>query len=654
MRYSAQRPGRSRRGLTLLEMMVTVALLILIMTIVVQIFQSATGAMTASRTFQELDQGLRRLDSTIRQDLNGVTARLTPPLNPKDNLGYLEYGENAFADNQGEDADDYLRFTTKAPEGHPFTGRCWVPGASGPILITSQYAEVIYFLRNGNLYRRVFLIAPERQSSLGAGSVGTYGGYTAPAFGIAVSWQGMNDLSAHPVPTGPGVAAIPILNTLGDLTNRENRAFYPRFANDFRNVFANNDVPDNIPDDGDGAPPIGNGVPDYYPTLYPLVFSSGLINEGITFVAVVRRASHNTMPFPYIYPGAYSRPAPESINSGQGWVHSLDPSINPADPTINNQSPLESGDSIASPGGLQTCWMFPTWRETMSPNWSDPNFKVNNLTAVATTQTLGFPTTQSPGLRPFDPTAVPAAASPTFLPLIDTQPFNDGAGNPTSFALSGSAVWEDDLIMTGVRSFDIKAYDNLFAGYVDLGWGDDIRTTGVAPAFLTGTPADAAASSTRAPRWTYPASGGTTYENVNNNLFNLTYAHEGRIPPIVADFRLDAQSPNPTYGTAAYAPQFAAPFNGYTSNIGDNQQGVIRLRRVWDSWSTDYTRAPASGHNPSTKRPTGLPFEPPIYPSYPPPYPMPLRGIQIQIRVVDPRSERIKTLTIRQDFSDKL
>ena len=47
-------------------------------------------------------------------------------------------------------------------------------------------------------------------------------------------------------------------------------------------------------------------------------------------------------------------------------------------------------------------------------------------------------------------------------------------------------------------------------------------------------------------------------------------------------------------------------------------------------------------------------YSPPIYPSYPPPYPAPLRGIQIQIRVVDPTNQRIKSLTIRQDFTDKL
>ena len=35
-----------------------------------------------------------------------------------------------------------------------------------PITITSEYAEIIYFLRNGNLYRRVLLVAPERQSTI--------------------------------------------------------------------------------------------------------------------------------------------------------------------------------------------------------------------------------------------------------------------------------------------------------------------------------------------------------------------------------------------------------------------------------------------------------------------------------------------------------
>src|SRR5512135_205922 len=148
------RPRSPRRGVTLVEMLVTVALLVLMMTIIVSIFQVATGAVTTARTYQELDSSLRRLDTTIRRDLLGATARFTPPLNPNDNLGYFEYDENEFADLQGEDTDDILRFTAKSPPGQPFTGRVWVgPNPTTvtevsqqiqPIMITSQFAEVIY------------------------------------------------------------------------------------------------------------------------------------------------------------------------------------------------------------------------------------------------------------------------------------------------------------------------------------------------------------------------------------------------------------------------------------------------------------------------------------------------------------------------------
>src|SRR5262245_46679914 len=103
MRLRLPRPRSPRRGVTLVEMLVTVALPVLMMTALTQIFTAATGAVSAARTIQELDGSLRQLDSTIRTDLQGVTARMTPPLDPEHNLGYFEYGENQFADLQGED-----------------------------------------------------------------------------------------------------------------------------------------------------------------------------------------------------------------------------------------------------------------------------------------------------------------------------------------------------------------------------------------------------------------------------------------------------------------------------------------------------------------------------------------------------------------------
>jgi hypothetical protein len=236
-------------------MLVTVAVLVIMMTILVQIFQAATGSVSAAQAFQQLDDQLRRIDGIIRSDLEGATARFTPPLDPALNLGYFEYGENEFADLQFEDSDDYIRFTAKAPSGQPFTGRMWVnynpytatfSNQPTPITVTSDYAEIIYFLRNGNLYRRVLLVAPQYQGSIYQVSNNQDGNATNPfpfyptALGGspsgrsgaagAVSWQGVNDFSARPSARG---AQQIVLNSLGDLTNRENRAFYPRFSDDY-------------------------------------------------------------------------------------------------------------------------------------------------------------------------------------------------------------------------------------------------------------------------------------------------------------------------------------------------------------------------------------------------------------------------------------
>jgi hypothetical protein len=761
---------------TLVEMLVTLAVLLVMMTIIVQIFQAATGSLSGAQASQELDNKLKQLDATIRSDLRGVTARFTPPLNPKDNLGYFEYGENAFADLQGEDTDDYVRFTAKAPDGKPFTGRFWpfffdnragsltngqqIPHPNGPITITSQYAEIIYFLRNGNLYRRVFLVAPERQSSIVQMVSGNHWDgvknptYTWPfsSSGSPVCWLGVNDLSARPAPGGSvyidptnpqGGVKLPtsliILNTLGDLTNRENRAFSPRFANDFQRIDPGSGqpvlAPDNKADDfnlDDKGNYAGDGVPDYYPTLYPGVFSptnpaGQLVYErggwnGTPYVTRIVNATHpnDSMPFPYIFPGSYSMPEPGDPNGGlitpvgpfgNGWIHSPTP-VPPMNPFPNtaagaltylrrlNHNPLDQGDNLPRPGQTfyQTWWGFPTWRETLSIYWHDPAVPVNEL---CNKSFEGLIISQSNGLHPRPANAllpagkvfnnldllppmtltgaVPDANSNLVaIPVrLTEQPFTDGWGRDgqnnnnqilSAFLVNQSSVdrwntsWEDDLIATGVRSFDVKAYDASLGQYVDLGWGDDLRFTGGVQNPVTGATVLPNAGLTLNNQQPYANQLPYTYGNYDfltgsfaapaylytngtyADLLNQTMAHEGRIPPLVSDFRFDSQ-----FGAVAYSG-----YANYTGNIGDDNPATIRLRRVWDSWSTDYSRARANGIDPTTGFPLGPPVSPPIYPSYPPPYPAPLRGIQIQLRVVDPVGQRIKVLTIRQDFTDKL
>jgi len=709
---------------TLVEMLVTLAVLLLMMTAIVKVFQAATGSLSSAQAYQELDNQLRLLDSTIRSDLTGVTATMTPPNDPNNNKGYFEYGENEFADLQGEDSDDYIRFTAKAPAGRPFTGRIYVPPliVNGnltalnanfqPITITSEYAEIIYFLRNGNLYRRVLLVAPERQSTivpshanLSYGPNVVAGSQFLPIGlgGLQVSWQGVNDLSAHPAPSGQPTVNAPdsvILNTLGDLTNRENRFAYPRFGNDFLDLTGSGAPnPDGLVDDFNR-----DNVPDYYPTLYPGVFNPINLGNRLIFEPPFANANLNRpnaalLAFPYVFPGAYSRAQILSTNEF-GWIHSPNPQVNvgtafaPVAVTYEgnangttldylrsiNHNPLDAGDNLRLPtsqtGYERTWWGFPTWRETLSPFWTDPTVQVNLSGAP-----IGLnPLVPGPGGEVINGLVDNTGVIRTLLPAMTTgwrntpQPYNDGwGGNNNSFFpanntalmnLWSSYGWEDDLVMTGVRSFDIKAYDNALAAYADLGWGDDPRQTGLlSPQFMnTGQQLPYLAGN-----WDVITKGynAPAYANISGGMYNVlgqTFAHEGRMPPLQNDNRLDASYPNPNYtnwsvpypnANYTYVPQYPN-FTNYSGNVGDSNNGIVRLRRVWDSWSTDYSRAPANGVNNTTGFPVGPPYWPPIYPSYPPPYPAPLRGIQIQIRVTDPTNQRIKTLTIRQDFTDKL
>ena len=632
----------TRRGITLIEMLVALGLLVLMMSILVGVFQAATGSISMQRTYAHIDQDLRRLDSVIRQDLGGVTAKMTPPNDPKLGRGYFEYAENMPADLQGEDTDDTLRFTAQAPAGRPFVGRVWVPlstqngiqAALRPITVSSDFAEIIYFLRNGNLYRRVLLILPQRAGTLGVGNyniannffpqtlafqtdlfqpVSAFPAGMVPNGYPLVGFHAMNDLSVRPRKFDGSVLAgllsyMPTPNSLSDLTDRQNRAFNPTWANDYINNGTGTTVPDGLPDDSNL-----DGVPDYVPTLYPAALGTGLVHEFDASgnpAVTPRFNSLDTLAFPYIFPGAFS--VPDSTSSTLGWLHGM--------PVLSggmiNHAPLDSGDSLPIPdatqsGQLQTWWGFPTWRETASPNWLAPFKRINDpqgstyFTAIPGTDntTIDAPHMQAPGL---------SLQNRALLPPQYDQPFSDANTNAPAvnlFSMPPGAVYEDDLLASNVRSFDVKGFD-LHAYYFNDATGNPLP-----PGYYDlGYYAASLANNTPPPAL-------------------LTLGHEGRIPPLQADNRADAQFPN------------------LLPNIGDNTQGVVRLRRVWDSWSTSYTNVPALPANPMNGPLMG---KPPVYPSYPAPYPVPLRGLQIQLRVTDGNNQRIKTLTIHVDFNDKL
>ena len=224
----------SNRGFTLVEMLVAVALVLLMMSMFAQIFQMATGAMGKHKGLTENNQRARRLSTTLTNDLQLSTFRqrlqvdgtpaggivplmaLTGPsstnlaaANPPDaaEIGYWSYSENDTSD----ETDDVLQFTIRSEvgkdnDGLPFFGKTRLIGAltdlnqpeadDGAITWNgtafeiasppnergaSHFAEVCYFLRNGNLYRRVTLIreALDDSTPLPGDLIGVYGAATS-------------------------------------------------------------------------------------------------------------------------------------------------------------------------------------------------------------------------------------------------------------------------------------------------------------------------------------------------------------------------------------------------------------------------------------------------------------------------------------------
>jgi type II secretory pathway pseudopilin PulG len=201
-------------GFTLVEMLVSVALVLLMMTLFAQIFQIAGGSVSTQRGIMENDQRARTAQILLYNDLKYRTFRTVCPFtfnesefsndDPAYDLslrqGYFYVSENETAN----DTDDVLGLTATIPlrdlpQVGPFYGRAlgmWphpaIPtGPTPPQVSTSvpltyrddlffrynpnqpetddsrqdynqsgssQTAEIVYFLRNGNLYRRVLLV----------------------------------------------------------------------------------------------------------------------------------------------------------------------------------------------------------------------------------------------------------------------------------------------------------------------------------------------------------------------------------------------------------------------------------------------------------------------------------------------------------------
>lgn len=195
MNLSRRHPSRchGRGGFTLTELLVATALTVIIMLMFARMYSSAVGSIKQQRSLSRNDQSARTLSATVRGDLRIASLRQPGPaygnvrgivpltsgdqslVDPHNQLGYIYISEN---DSLRSD-EDVLAFTVilnNSPRGdtfqknqqRPFVGKAGdlgVPneperddGVDGDGLGSSRAAEIVYFMRAGNLYRRVLLL----------------------------------------------------------------------------------------------------------------------------------------------------------------------------------------------------------------------------------------------------------------------------------------------------------------------------------------------------------------------------------------------------------------------------------------------------------------------------------------------------------------
>ena len=242
-------PSRQRfRGLTLVEMLIALAITLLMMGAVVNVFANLSGGVRDRRAMIELGSQLRQARELLNRDLRGATCNGLTWQRPDEGRGYLEIVEGVRSDYDPTDLfplppdslvpssqmvvdasgdplptdgmalgdwDDVLALTVRGL-AEPYRGRG--PGQS---TVESNLAEIVWFAveQDGSnagdepgmrrVYRRVLVIAPWVDLS-------NVGAMSAP------DYYQRYDVSAH----WDAVAGRWVPNTLGDLTKRENRYFH--------------------------------------------------------------------------------------------------------------------------------------------------------------------------------------------------------------------------------------------------------------------------------------------------------------------------------------------------------------------------------------------------------------------------------------------
>ncbi|HWA99746.1 MAG TPA: prepilin-type N-terminal cleavage/methylation domain-containing protein [Pirellulales bacterium] len=725
------RAFRKRSAFTLVEVLVATAITLILMASVASIFALVTTGVTDSRAGLEMNDRLRFVKNILQSDLAGITAPTLPPLNPEADLGYFELIEGPIgpvhlttqanpqfnpsvtipavgstltttiggtavavpSDEELDDTDDVLMFTSLSSNGQ-FKGKWGTTYTQ-----TSPNAEIAWFCRGTNLYRRQLLVVPgygTSQSNDFSGNTYTMHGFfltydasvrveggsrSFEYFGAGVGSSGPASASGQ-MGTGnsPGSPMMGIIksNSLGDLTKREHRyghqpLRYPHDARFWGRVDATG---------GTGSPISGMGLPTLQETsttswpfpLYDPPTSAKVPPTGVfippTGGAAIISPNATASASSSTSGSAASAPPPSyATASGSG----VDPN--------SYHMPMTASLTTAPMVGMNRAGSMSTSTYTFGASGFTSSLGVYCMQYYAGTRfdDLMLQNVVAFDVKVWDPGAPVFEVAPSTLSGSATSTINESIAPEDpgyvrtlqKFMASPTNITPASTTIRGVT----------FGSYADLNYMHNVAGVDpYNPIFRTLT-SNTSMSTSAASSASFPmtlGSNATNYEHALQAYENSIYTANSAAAP---------------GGTRTYRPlprpHFAGPGDPRSGLFGlwpgnpavpmatllnptflatqaKEKYNVDRpIGAVYDTWSTHYERdGLANNLDARFNRFAGT--VDPLYNGIdddgingvddpneveaPPPYPHPLRGIKIRIRVFEPDTKQVRDVTLSHEF----
>ena len=616
---------RQRAGLTLIELLIATALTLMLVAAVTQAFQVVGKSIAVNRATVNMVGDLRSVALRLQRDLEGLTVEARPWSEAASGHGYFEYEEgwahdgwlfpglNASGATPGVthygDIDDVLMLTSRARDA-PFVGVRQIPtGTSAGTLeaIDSTLAEVVWWTTltdvNGDgslfpntlenetyvLLRRALLIRPDLNVQVSTTFDRRY-------------------IIAYPNPSSSSPwytkTSQPHLNTLrgllkgfiakNDLSVRFERQDNPSNASQFRVYVVANSLDDlTKPENRFAHSPIIRNNPTSTTTPPALIY----VPEAFPF-----RIDHN-----------------DNLNS----LTRL-PRIRSAFPVPTDDEPgmIKSGDQQGEDVLLDRVLAFdvraydPLAFVGVHPGRDGVWGAVGDDDSSGTPEDVGeagWPRTDDELVAPGDPGFATLSPGGTLLPVHGTTRATLVVSRGAYVDLAYTHKWIRDSL--GDHSYDRR--DNFVGPLVNP----------LVPTPVPSSPPDL-----------------PTTPSGNPPAF---YSHFSSLPQ------------QPAAGVAAGLPRYDT-WTFHYEHDGINQDGDrvstgggsstalidegtdgFDLTAWIDSGGTNRTASPSRGVDDVGERETG------------PPYPVPLRGLQVKIRLFDPATRQIRQVTVVSDFTPR-